>query len=415
MDNTAFIIRSETYLFLKYLVNAPESFQEDGFSVKKAEFETDLWLEGKNTGNLVAEMMIKHVPYLMQKLTGVLTESGIKKAAPIVIAKDSNPKLKELGDKLNIFREILSNKDNCSALESQKTYDYQLHQLTKGIQTILKIVDKNATNSFVYKSFDDVIQAQELFVQIAQNLYVSADKMDKNLQHDFYECMITLLKRGELDLAAMSFDDSLSSKHLAMKHKVALQYQNLLYQLLSLVFDSLEQQGPHDIHKNFIEFFLAYSYFRIPEFRTRLLNVLSITRSEVFLDEGKTIEIESVLIDWDKDFYNHLKEQPKYLVNKELLGRTLQKNWEAKFKQKSLLFFYFVVDWCDYVRAALVVKNISWDNIIGYTTIVYNFIERMNAKEVVSYPDILINASLSLLHNPNILDLLVKTLITNTK
>lgn len=410
-----YIIRSETYLQFNHLINAPVCCEEGQLLVKKAEFETDLWLEGKSAGNVTAEIIMKHTPYLRQKITGVLTESGPQRSAPIIVGKNSNPKLKELSEKLDIFREILYNKDNSSNKEVHETCAYQLQQLAKSILLILKVVDMTSTNSFIYKSEEDMIQAQELFMQIATNLYLAADKLETSLQQDYYECMRVLLRRGELDLSALSFDSASTKRNLQTKQKIALQYQTLLYKLLSDVFDYLDQQGLNGIHTDFIEFYLAYAYFRIPEFRVRLLDLLSIEKSTIYTDKGKIIEIDSVLMDWDKGFYSYIKDQPKNHDNREILTKAWQKNWKKKFMHQGHLFFYFVIEWCDYVRATLVIKNIAWDNIIGYDTIVDNFIERMHAKEVVAYPDILINASLSLICNPNVLDLMVKTLITNTK
>lgn len=391
------------------------SAQEGEHLVKHAKFETELWLEGKSTGNLTAELTIKHMPYLRQKITGVSTESGPRKSAPIIVAVNSNIKLKELSEKFDIFKEIMYNKDNASEIKAQESYLYQLKQLAKSMLEILKIVDKSSTNSFIYKNEEEMLQAQELLIQIADSLFVAADKLDTNLQHDYYECMKILLRRGELDLSSLGFEELSIKRNIQMKHRVALQYQCLVYKLLNAVFDNLDQQDLHEIHKNFIEFYIAYAYFRIPEFRVQLLDTLSIEKTTIYTDRCKTIEIDSVLVDWDKDFYNHIKDEPNYHDNKHIIVKALNRNWKPKFKHKSPLFFYFIIEWCEYIRATLVIKSIAWENIIGYDTIIDNFIERMNSQEVTSYPDSLIDASLSLLHNPNVLDIMVKTLVTNTK
>jgi len=67
------------------------------------------------------------------------------------------------------------------------------------------------------------------------------------------------------------------------------------------------------------------------------------------------------------------------------------------------------------VRKSLVVSDILWETLPGYDILVENFVEQMKKREMQKYPEILIESSLALLHNGNLLKTLVFTLLEKTK
>ena len=75
-----------------------------------------------------------------------------------------------------------------------------------------------------------------------------------------------------------------------------------------------------------------------------------------------------VLMSWKKDFYDHLKEDAteKFELHQKRLIKILSGGWRKKFQKKGVIFFYFIIEWCDYVKSTLVVQNISWSKIPGY-------------------------------------------------
>ena len=52
---------------------------------------------------------------------------------------------------------------------------------------------------------------------------------------------------------------------------IGLKYQKFSTDLLGKVLEKVTQKGLGYYHRKFIEFFLAYSYFRVPQFRLILL------------------------------------------------------------------------------------------------------------------------------------------------
>ena len=137
---------------------------------------------------------------------------------------------------------------------------------------------------------------------------------------------------------------SVDVKNVKQKMKVAVSYQGFLYQTLKKVLEFLNRGAVHEKEQNFVETFCAIAYFRVPEFRNKLLECLSLPKDKEFNttewrgsewlfvpecdDSKKNMQIVS-FFDWDKNFYvylnviklflnwNHLKN-----VNFSLSGNT---------------------------------------------------------------------------------------------
>lgn len=74
-----------------------------------------------------------------------------------------------------------------------------------------------------------------------------------------------------------------------------------------------------------------------------------------------------VLLSWEKDFYEHICEMRDQFEQREKeLIKMLAGDWRKKFHKKGVIFFFFIIEWCAYVKSTLVVKSISWSKIPGY-------------------------------------------------
>lgn len=74
-----------------------------------------------------------------------------------------------------------------------------------------------------------------------------------------------------------------------------------------------------------------------------------------------------VLLSWEKDFYEHICEvKDQFELREKDLIKMLAGQWRKKFHKKGIIFFFFIIEWCAYVKSALVVKSISWSKIPGY-------------------------------------------------
>lgn len=150
------------------------------------------------------------------------------------------------------------------------------------------------------------------------------------------------MNRGELQLNFMGFDQSyeeflknaqkisfksdsnsnkLEFKNIQRKLEVCERYQALLYMTLKKVLEKINQKGLPNKERDFIEQFTAIAYFRVPEFRKKMLEKISASTKDVTIEEwrgtewklGEKIDDDKknpqllALFDWEGDFYIYLK------------------------------------------------------------------------------------------------------------
>lgn len=57
--------------------------------------------------------------------------------------------------------------------------------------------------------------------------------------------------------------------------ELGLKVQKFFYHMLGIVLTCLSKKALPDNERMFVESFCAYSYFRIPEFRSRIIGIIS--------------------------------------------------------------------------------------------------------------------------------------------
>jgi len=150
------------------------------------------------------------------------------------------------------------------------------------------------------------------------------------------------MNRGELQLNFMGFDQSyaeflknaqkisfksdascnkLDVKTIQRKLEVCERYQALLYMTLKKVLEKFNQKGLPTRERDFVEQFTAIAYFRVPEFRNKMLEKISAATKDFTIEEwrgtewklGENIHDDKknpqllALFDWENDFYVYLK------------------------------------------------------------------------------------------------------------
>lgn len=92
-----------------------------------------------------------------------------------------------------------------------------------------------------------------------------------------WKVLAVLIQRGELSLSYIGFDtnknSALNPNLLAKKKAVGLKLQEFQYKLLEQTLKILGIKGFSE-QKKFAELFCAMSYFRIPQFRQRILSLI---------------------------------------------------------------------------------------------------------------------------------------------
>eukprot|EP01017_Pseudomicrothorax_dubius_P027989 TRINITY_DN3285_c0_g1_i4.p1 TRINITY_DN3285_c0_g1~~TRINITY_DN3285_c0_g1_i4.p1 ORF type:complete len:318 (-),score=65.06 TRINITY_DN3285_c0_g1_i4:1056-2009(-) len=202
---------------------------------------------------------------------------------------------------------------------------------------------------------------------------------------------------------------------------VSVSYQNFLYKTLERVLEKLSHKGVEESERNFIEHFLALAYFRVPEFRDRLLACLT-KGADLNIEEWKLVEQAKEvtasrftgpptpssgrtnflsLFDWDKEFYQYIKNDKKGIEHQTKLMQILSnEDWSKRLAKRGLAYFYFLKEWSDHVYKTLVFKDhIPWQDIPGYRTLVLCFLYALKNRDIRHFPEAMISVSTSLLHN----------------
>ena len=200
--------------------------------------------------------------------------------------------------------------------------------------------------SFIYNNIEDLLNSQKILIDLAKHFIEQCDQVPLSLRSLYYECLTAVILRGELELNLMGYDQESSiplmestskailkknqklgsfnpdMKNMKQKIKVATSYQTFLYQTLEKVLNTLNQKGLIDKEKIFVEIFCAVAYFRIPEFRNKLLACVDSAHNEGveltelrgadWLLDTRTSSIKpnnqlTPLFDWDRNFYIYLK------------------------------------------------------------------------------------------------------------
>lgn len=413
----------ECYVFLHDLLRMKSvTTNATGRIMKQVELDKVLWHDGRNIGTLKGQISVEYEPFIQQLFAGVMTELGLKKAAPLVMGTgkkaERSVEYLQLAEHLNKLNQMNADYRMHSFGNEGNELDYEAFKVKDTADMIRKILiksEKKSSISFVYSSTEQLLEMQGMFLDIADALWLKFDGMQGEIEASYCQCFEALLKRGELDLTSIGLEQDTSNHLHETKVNLAARFHKLMIDVLSYVFDQLENRAISNAKRNFIEFFLAWCYFRIPDFRHELLHVLSEEQGD-FPYEANNSVIKTVLFSWKEDFFDPLQQFcPRFQQQQVGLTAALKKNWRNKFRSRGIIFFYFVKEWCSYVKKSIVVNDIEWEHIPGYTIIVANFLSQIKNRHLAKYPDILIESSISLLGNPKLLKTFFYAVLEKTK
>ncbi|KAL4468703.1 hypothetical protein ABPG74_005206 [Tetrahymena malaccensis] len=470
-------IAGECYISLNRIFAVdPEIIEIKGqkVQVRKKAINEKLWNHGKEVGTTKSNFKVINHEYLQQMIVGVQTENGVLKASPAVYdfkeGNSNNADILALNQAKNILNDsvftLYEKKQilEVSILHLKANYSYQKFQFYKqkdkdkikqeinqSFQTVFELAQKShkeSIKSFYYKSQEELLQSQDILIDVAKHLSQYADEVDEYLRDNYYECLKIIINRGEFDLNYMGFDDTYhflletaqgaqlkktgfnkeAIRKLNLKMKVALSYQKLLYSILEKVLDKLNQKALSDKERQFVENYCAVAYFRIPEFRQKLLSVviksddIEITEwrgTEYQLDETKNNKLTKnnefiSLFDWEQSFYRFLKTQERGEQHFNDLSAILNDTkWSYRMSKRGVAFFFFLTEWLQYVNKTVVVKDhVPWQDLPGYLTLLRAFLIELKSRDILQYPEALKLASQSILNNERLLNILI-TLIYN--
>jgi hypothetical protein len=215
---------------------------------------------------------------------------------------------------------------------------------------------------FIYRNKPDLFQTQILMIDLAEHFLACAEDANEKLRASYYHILKLLMNRGEFDLANVGFDESATilltggvgkhiSKEMLSKMEVGVKFQALLINILEKVLYKLNLKGCDVDERNFIDNFCAIAYFKIPEFRIKLLDSIKKHDFNQPINEWRGTEwvLEDPisddkrdkhllnLFDWEKNFYRFVKVKKPGKINKKI------RKADRKIKIIIILFIKFKI------------------------------------------------------------------------
>lgn len=407
-------------------------------------FEQQLWLNGRPTGWIKGKLFIETTAFIQQMACGVLTENGVAKSSSIFKANSKEQYRVKVHPKIQFIKKYKDAiMDSAFTILEKKTITETLHynltQNLKNLETTLKESERESLISFIYEGKGELMKGQEILIETGLHLVEYCKVIDLQFKEDYYQSLIFLLKRGELNLEYIGFDVSeqqkvqaSGDKAIAYKVEIALKFQQFMYNSLTLCLELFQQKALENYEREFIMFCIATSYFSIPEFRDSLLTTLRDIH-QVELEEWFEIRSKyderfvptmiretssfQKLVNWENEFFKHISHTDGYKnAVQDLKIRLENQDWKRRFSKKGIGFFFFINEVCKYVKSIVVLKdNIPWSQVPGYGVLLKNFLVELNKREVGSYPDALIQASESIMFNFRLLSVMTKIILQKTK
>lgn len=370
-------------------------------------FETALWYGGQKSGTLCGELRITGAPFLAQLPLGVNTEQGYKLQHTELLPRTREqvswkpqlpPQLVQLDALSRELKDLLQRSDSPALAQAHVSHitllSYELRETEREGQTV-----------HVYSSEVEAQAAQLLFLDLGEFLLEHAEQTPAEAKGLYYECLVLLTKRGELDLG-----------YLALERKeqqaIGQRYWKFLKRVLGRALSKLGEKDKELSVREFAECVCAQGYFRVREFREEVLSAL---RSNEAVSEwrGTTYDLEQdisqpwALLDWDKYFRRYLPEEQQSAGEIMLDGP-----WKRRLAKRGLAFFRFLCEWTRVVTRAFGPKSVPWHELPGYHVLVKSLLLAMKSQP--SSSEGLQQAVLSFLRNARIVSIFVLVLFHKT-
>ncbi|EGR27741.1 hypothetical protein IMG5_190360 [Ichthyophthirius multifiliis] len=437
--------------------------------------KSKLWNQGCQVGIWKGEFIVSHQPFLKQLIAGVRTEEGIVKASSLYIKKQNLNQKTTLPREVNyylffdfifsfIFFKFKNLMNKKIALEESvfKLYDTNLtyrdrqninNDIRMHLSRIIECLHIHTLqgSQYLYSNEEELIRVQDLLINLAQHLLEYADQVDESLRELYYEALILINNREELDLSYIGFQQeqmeqyiksgktlpnvknlevqAIEKQPLLKKIKICLTYESYLIETLENVLIKLDQKGGNEKERQFIENFCALAFFRIPQFKKKFLECLENEQGKEKnpqIDEwfdnissinlnGKTSFLAS-LFSWEQNYYQYLESQTKHKEHQDKLIQVLEnKNWQKRIYKAGVAYFSFLAEWCRYINKQFANKDqILWYIIPGYYNLVKVFLIKMRKIETKLFPENLKDTSLILLYNEQNLNIYITIMYNKT-
>ena len=164
----------------------------------------------------------------------------------------------------------------------------------------------------MYSNELELIKAQNSFIELGVHCLTFSEYVDFDQRELYYNTLCAILKRSELDLGQLGFQQTSMKVNLLDKQardlqqkklKAAANYQMFQYQAMELGIDKLNMKGVDVYKRSFVEIIISVSYFRVPEFREKLLSII-LEKSDAIIDEWRNTEGFTLEKDHEENQYS---------------------------------------------------------------------------------------------------------------
>lgn len=141
------------------------------------------------------------------------------------------------------------------------------------------------------------MKAQKMLIELGQHCLVFSEYVDFDQREYYYQTLSHIFKRSELALGQIGLqqtkiddkNDKSARELFNKKLKVASLYQIFQYEALEMGIDKLNMKGVDVYKRSFVEIIISVSYFRVPEFRERFLNII-LEKSDGNIEEWRNTD-----------------------------------------------------------------------------------------------------------------------------
>ena len=432
---------------------------------------TPLYFDGNEIGSSKIDIVINKVPLIRQIMCGVLTENGFEINSihlydNILLGNNENTLPQEITNlmntKRNLDNELMKAKDLQSKINEDSS---KIFNLLSDIRKLLKETVEVGILYYGYSNRKDLLTAENIMLDIGISLINILEKVNKDNRSIIFDILKLINERGEFDLGTLStiwFEEKGSLGNdkiyyfkydILIKDKIVENFFEFNYKCLKYSLEKLTKGKLLEVDiKDFIIFFLNRAYFRIPLFRNKLLQIISIGVSEKFENiiisniKGKPksnheykniedlLEIDPInnLLLWDNLFYDRLKtsleeNNKNQKIENEIIDKLKKiqylmenskdndKNWEEPFLQRGIIFFGLIEKLVNYINTKSESNNeINWLNIPGFILLLNAITHEIHERPVNSYPKVFKDLFKLFVNTPEIPNSFIKEIIYKT-
>ena len=382
----------------------------------------NLWLCGRKVGTVTGSLKLSGIPTFVQLISGTNTEKGYLIQSNVYMSEETGKENlpKKISDIVRITQEL---QDSVQYKPGKGGISYEKEMLRKKkenfeeLYKILQATQKDSMISFIYKNEKSLMKSQDVILGLGEHLVEYSKLVNYDIKPSYFKCLTLLIKRGELDIGYLS-EEKPDTKTKEEKVRIAQRYLKFFHSVCSLSLSRMTFKGVDKVTEEFVYTSLAMSWFRLPEFREKLIVVLK-EKSYYTIEEWRKTDI-----DLDDEHANDISRifnwQNFYLLiptdfNKDSFDVALfSDTWKQRMQKRGLSYFNFIKEWIVHIICQSNSGQILWSSIPGYKVLLKTYLIELKERNISEYPEALIEAGSIFLNNSKLLNVFVRIVFSKT-